>query len=49
VHYTGSQISFKEGEEVVLQCLVRDAKPAAEVVWFKRNVELKNGKAISSK
>jgi len=48
-HATGARIPSREGEEVVLQCLVRNAKPAAEIVWFKRNVELKNGKAIFSK
>ena len=34
----------REGEEVILQCLVRNAKPAAEIVWFKRNMEIKSGK-----
>lgn len=29
---------------MVLQCIVRNAKPAAEIVWFKRNMEIKWGK-----
>lgn len=43
-HVAGSKIMSREGEEVILQCLVRNAKPAAEIVWFKRNVEIKSGK-----
>ncbi len=43
-HVVGSKIMSREGEEVILQCLVRNAKPAAEIVWFKRNVEIKSGK-----
>ena len=43
-HAAGARIPSREGEEVVLQCLVRNAKPAAEIVWFKRNAELKTGK-----
>lgn len=39
----GSRIASREGEEVVLQCLARNAKPAADIVWFKRNVEIKLG------
>lgn len=38
----------REGEELLLQCLVRNAKPAAEIVWFKRNVEIKSGECNSS-
>ncbi|XP_046635770.1 synaptogenesis protein syg-2-like isoform X3 [Daphnia pulicaria] len=41
-HTTGSPIMSREGEELLLQCLVRNAKPAAEIVWFKRNVEIKS-------
>lgn len=28
---------------MVIQCVVRGAKPAAEIVWYKRNVEFKSG------
>lgn len=38
-----TSILTREGEEVVLQCLVRNAKPAADIVWLKRNVEIKSG------
>lgn len=44
-YVTGSRIMSREGEELLLQCLVRNAKPAAEIVWFKRNVEIKSGKS----
>ncbi len=42
-YVAGSRIMSREGEELLLQCLVRNAKPAAEIVWFKRNVEIKSG------
>ena len=38
-----ARIQTREKEEIVLQCLVRSAKPAAEIVWFKRNLEIKFG------
>uniref|UniRef100_A0A0N8CD86 Down syndrome cell adhesion molecule n=1 Tax=Daphnia magna TaxID=35525 RepID=A0A0N8CD86_9CRUS len=41
-YVAGSRIMSREGEELLLQCLVRNAKPAAEIVWFKRNVEIKS-------
>ena len=37
----GERIQTKEKEEIVLQCVVIKAKPAAEIVWFKRNLEIK--------
>lgn len=37
----GARIQTRENEEMVLQCIVRNAKPAAEIVWFKRNMEIK--------
>lgn len=42
-HASGSSVRGREGDEIVIQCVVRNAKPAAEIVWFKRNVELKSG------
>lgn len=42
-YVAGTRVMSREGEELVLQCLVRNAKPAAEIVWFKRNVEIKSG------
>ena len=42
-HKVGARIQTRENEEIVLQCVVRNAKPAAEIVWFKRNMEIKFG------
>lgn len=39
----GTRMSSREGEELTIQCLVRNAKPAADIVWFKRGVEIKSG------
>ena len=44
VNAANVSIPSREGDEIVLQCLVRNAKPAAEIVWFKGSAELKNGK-----
>jgi len=38
------RIQSREGEELVLQCLVKNAKPPADIIWFKRNVEVRFGK-----
>ena len=38
---SGARIQTREKEEIVLQCLVRNANPAAEIVWFRRNLEIK--------
>lgn len=42
----GARIQAREYEEIVLQCIVRNAKPAADIVWFKRNQEIKLGNNI---
>jgi hypothetical protein len=44
-HSPGARIQARETEEIVLQCLVRNAKPAADIVWLKRNQEIKFGKS----
>lgn len=43
-HPPGSKLEVKEGEDVSLECLVKNAKPAAKIVWFRGNVELKGDK-----
>ncbi|XP_076060270.1 nephrin-like isoform X4 [Oratosquilla oratoria] len=36
-----SEIEVTEGEEVTLECLVENAKPVAQVTWYKNNVMIK--------
>ncbi|CAB3232730.1 unnamed protein product [Arctia plantaginis] len=43
-HPPGSKLEVKEGEDVSLTCLVKNAKPAARIVWYRGNVELKGDK-----
>ncbi|PZC82914.1 hypothetical protein B5X24_HaOG209357 [Helicoverpa armigera] len=43
-HPSNSKLEVKEGEDVSLECLVKNAKPAARIVWFRGNVELKGDK-----
>ncbi|XP_075987678.1 nephrin adhesion molecule sticks and stones isoform X1 [Anticarsia gemmatalis] len=43
-HPPSSKLEVKEGEEVSLECLVKNAKPAARIVWYRGNVELKGDK-----
>lgn len=39
-HPTNSKIEIKENQEFTLECRVRNAKPAAKIVWYRGNVEL---------
>ncbi|KAK9509902.1 hypothetical protein O3M35_004793 [Rhynocoris fuscipes] len=40
-HAANSKIEIKENEEFTLECLVKDSKPAAKIVWFRGDVEIK--------
>nr|XP_014294021.2 nephrin isoform X3 [Halyomorpha halys] len=40
-HPPNSKIEIKENQEFQLECLVKNSKPAAKIVWFRGNVELK--------
>ncbi|CAH1395844.1 unnamed protein product [Nezara viridula] len=40
-HPSNSKIEIKENQEFQLECLVKNSKPAAKIVWFRGNVELK--------
>lgn len=42
-HPANSKIEIKENEEFKLECLVRNAKPAAKIIWYRGDVELKLG------
>ncbi|XP_065562901.1 nephrin-like isoform X2 [Artemia franciscana] len=37
------KVDIKENEELVITCVIRGAKPAAEVVWYKRNKKIEIG------
>ena len=41
-------LEVSEGEEVTLECRVEDAKPVADVVWFKNDQEIHLGESIKS-
>ncbi|RVE44076.1 hypothetical protein evm_011269 [Chilo suppressalis] len=43
-HPHNSKLEVKEGEDVSLECLVKNAKPAAKIIWYRGNVELKGDK-----
>ena len=34
---SGTRLEVKEHEEVELQCIVHEAKPKANIVWFRQN------------
>jgi len=36
-------IEVKVGESRHLECVVRSAKPAASIVWYRGNVQIKGG------
>ncbi|XP_076263611.1 nephrin adhesion molecule sticks and stones isoform X2 [Rhynchophorus ferrugineus] len=39
-HRHNSKIEIKENQEFHLECRVRNAKPAAKIVWYRGNVEI---------
>lgn len=43
-HPPNSKLEVKEGEDVSLECFVKNAKPPAKIVWYRGNVELKGDK-----
>ncbi|KAL1124765.1 hypothetical protein AAG570_001386, partial [Ranatra chinensis] len=40
-HSPNSKIEIKENEEFQLECLVKNSKPAAKIIWYRGHVELK--------
>ncbi|XP_045485329.1 nephrin isoform X2 [Pieris rapae] len=46
-HPHNSKLEVKEGEDVVLECQAKNAKPAAKVVWFRGNQEM-TGERVGS-
>ncbi|XP_052747865.1 nephrin isoform X2 [Galleria mellonella] len=43
-HPPNSKIEVKQGETVALECMVKNSKPAAKIVWYRGNVEFKGDK-----
>lgn len=41
-----SKVEVRENQDLTLTCIVSDAKPAAQIQWFRNNVEIKNGKYV---
>lgn len=42
--YTNNaKVEVRESQELTLTCIVSDAKPAAQIQWFRKNVEYKPG------
>lgn len=42
-HSSKKKIEVKVGESTRLECVVRSAKPAATIVWYRGNVQIKGG------
>lgn len=42
-HAPHAKVEVRENQELSLQCVVANAKPAAEIVWYRGNVELQPG------
>lgn len=38
-----SKVEVRENQDLTLTCIVSDAKPAAQIQWFRNNVEIKTG------
>ncbi|PSN48808.1 hypothetical protein C0J52_25084, partial [Blattella germanica] len=47
-HAPNSKIEIRENQEYQLQCSVKNAKPAAKIVWYRGNVELKLDKRVDT-
>ncbi|XP_047999981.1 nephrin isoform X1 [Leguminivora glycinivorella] len=43
-NHPNPKLEVKEGEDVVLECQAKNAKPAARIVWYRGNIELKGDK-----
>ena len=42
-HHSGSRLEVKENEEVELRCQVDNARPKANIVWYRQSEEFKAG------
>lgn len=39
-----AKVEVRESQELTLTCVVAGAKPAAQIQWFRKNVEYRPGK-----
>ena len=44
-HQRNKKIEIKQNESLKLECVVRMAKPAAKIVWYRGNVQIKDGES----
>lgn len=42
-HPNKKKIEVKVGDSRRLECVVRSAKPAASIIWYRGNVQIKGG------
>ena len=47
-HTNGSTIEIRQEQSLNLECLVSGGKPAAQIKWFRKSVELRSGKSSPS-
>lgn len=47
-HPPGSRVKIKENEEVELTCKVANAKPKADIVWFRKDSQFVTGELIDT-
>ena len=43
-HPAGSRVKIRENEEVELTCKVSNAKPKADIVWYRKDSQFVTGK-----
>lgn len=41
-----SKVEVRENQDLTLTCIVTDAKPAAQIQWFRGSVEYKSGMLV---
>jgi len=41
-----SKVEVRENQDLTLKCIVSNAKPAAQIVWYRKNVEYKGGMCL---
>ncbi|KAK6623565.1 hypothetical protein RUM43_009417 [Polyplax serrata] len=44
-HSSNDKIEIRENQELEIECLVKNSKPAAKVVWYRGDTELKPGRS----
>lgn len=39
-----AKVEVRENQDLTLKCVVSNAKPAAQIIWYRGNIEYKPGK-----